>query len=29
MTYEYFLIILIAIMAICDTCYRRDDDDDD
>ncbi len=29
MTYEYFSIILIMIMAIYDTCYRRDDEDDD
>jgi hypothetical protein len=29
MTYEFFSIILIAVMAIYDTCYRRDDEDDD
>ena len=29
MTYEFISIILIAVMAIYDTCYRRDDEDDD
>ena len=29
MTYEFLSIILIAVMAIYDTCYRRDDEDDD
>jgi hypothetical protein len=29
MTYEFVSIILIAVMAIYDTCYRRDDEDDD
>ena len=29
MTYEFVSIILIAVMAIYDMCYRRDDEDDD
>ncbi len=29
MTYEYFSIILIMIMAIYDTCYYSDDNSDD
>jgi hypothetical protein len=30
MTYEFVSIIIIAVMAIYDTCYRsRDDEDDD
>jgi hypothetical protein len=29
MTYEFVSIIIIDVMAIYDTCYRRDDEDDD
>ena len=29
MTYEFVSILLILIMAIYDTCYYRDDNDDD
>ena len=29
MTYEFILIILILMVTIYDTCYHRDDEDDD